>query len=192
MTNVVKSIKGFKSDMTCRDFKFEVGKTYTHEGNVGACEGGFHACPIEHHPLSVFEYYPPAGSIYREVEQSGDMDASDTKLASAVITIGVEISLGEITKRAVDFVMANLAPQKSKRKTNSGDYGAATNSGDSGAAFSHAPYSRVMCEGDGQALYCTEFADDGSITSVACGITGRDGIKANTWYKAKNGELVEA
>jgi hypothetical protein len=74
--------------------------------------------------------------------------------------------------------------------SNSGTRGAASNSGDSGAAFSHAYGSKVMCEGDGQALYCTEFADDGSIASVACGITGRDGIEAGVWYHTKGGKLV--
>jgi hypothetical protein len=76
--------------------------------------------------------------------------------------------------------------------SNSGDYGAASNSGYYGAAFSHAYNGKVMCEGDGQALYITEFADDGSIASVACGITGRDGIKAGIWYVCKGGKLVPA
>jgi hypothetical protein len=76
--------------------------------------------------------------------------------------------------------------------SNSGYSGAASNSGYSGAAFSHACNSKVLCEGDGQALYITEFADDGSIASVACGVTGRDGIKAGIWYVCKGGKLVPA
>jgi hypothetical protein len=76
--------------------------------------------------------------------------------------------------------------------SNSGYGGAASNSGTHGVAFSHAFNSKVMCEGDGQALYITEFADDGSIASVACGVTGRDGIKAGIWYVCKGGKLVPA
>ena len=55
----------------------------------------------------------------------------------------------------------------------------------------HAYGGKVMCEGDGQALYCSEFNDNLELVSNACGITGQDGIKAGTWYTCKGGKLVE-
>ena len=45
----MKAYKGFKADMTCRGFKYEVGKTYKTDKAV-LCECGFHACE---HPLDV-------------------------------------------------------------------------------------------------------------------------------------------
>src|ERR1700688_3672874 len=87
----VASIKGFDSNLQCRGFQFEVGKTYTVSGKIKACENGFHACPANEHPLSVLEYYPPTSRFF-EVVQDGKRDAEGTKLASASITIGVEIS----------------------------------------------------------------------------------------------------
>ena len=29
---IIKAYKGFNKDMTCRDFQYEVGKAYEHEG----------------------------------------------------------------------------------------------------------------------------------------------------------------
>ena len=66
MTHIV-AYKGFNADWTCRDFKYEVGKTYTHKGDAVACKSGFHACE---NPLNVFDYYPPTGKL-AEVHMSG-------------------------------------------------------------------------------------------------------------------------
>ena len=224
----IASIKGFNKDLTCRGFQFEEGKTYEHDGTVSACASGFHACDAAEHPLNVFQFYAPATSRYFDVTQAGALsrDGDGAKVASAKITLGVEISLHDLALRAVEFVMSRTKGKDKQHNkavsgaaSNSGVSGAASNSGDSGAAsnsgyrgaasnsgyrgaasnsgvrgaaFSHAPYSKVMCAGDGQALYNTEFASDGSIASVACGITGRDGVKAGVWYVAKAGKLVAA
>jgi hypothetical protein len=241
----IPAIKGFNRDLTCRGFKFDPGQTYEVSGKVEACSNGFHSCPLgdEHSPLSVFEYYAPGISRYFEVEASGDTDRQGNKIASAKITVGVEIGVGKLVERAIEWFAARKLAKGTSNSgysgaasnsgnsgaasnsgnsgaasnsgtrgaasnsgysgaaSNSGNYGAASNSGDSGAAsnsgtrgaaFSHAYGSKVMCEGDGQALYNTEFAEDGSIASVACGITGRDGVEAGVWYVCKDGKLVSA
>jgi hypothetical protein len=81
---VVTSIKGFNADWTCYDgFKFEIGKTYEVGGKIKACSNGFHACPTEEHPFSVFKFYSPAGNRFAETTQTGALDREGTKLASA-------------------------------------------------------------------------------------------------------------
>ena len=203
---VITSIKGFGPDLSCFGFKFEFGKTYTVPGEIKACSNGFHACPTDEHPLSVFEYYAPAGSRFAEVTQSGLTDRQGTKLASASITIGVELSIGDLAERAVKWVFdrANwkdgpVATGTNEGVTASGLRGAATASGYSGAATASG-YSGAAtatgCAGRvkgvvGCALFAVERDEKWNIISVACGIVGRDGIKADTWYSAKDGKLVE-
>ena len=42
--NATKAYKAFNSDLTCKDFQYEVGKEYHHKGKLELCESGFHAC----------------------------------------------------------------------------------------------------------------------------------------------------
>lgn len=39
----MKAYKGFNHDWTCKDFQYEIGKTYETD-NILMCERGFHAC----------------------------------------------------------------------------------------------------------------------------------------------------
>ena len=186
----ISGIKGFNRNLVCRDFQFEIGKSYTVKGKVKPCGNGFHACPDTVDPLSVFQFYAPGTSRYCVVDQGGEViPHEDNKAASGEIFIRHEITVQEIIERAVKFRMAKADEEQA---SNSGYYGAASNSGARGAAMSHAYSGKVMCEGDGQALYCSEFNDKMKLVSIACGITGRDGIRAGTWYYCLDGKLVEA
>ena len=98
-TNTIKGIeviayKGMNSDMSCRDFKYEIGKTYKTD-NVKINEYGFHACL---NPLNIL--YPRyASSRYFKVKLSGEItkcNGSDTKVAATEITILEEINIKEL------------------------------------------------------------------------------------------------
>lgn len=64
----MKAYKGFNSDITCRGFQYEEGKTYE-EPTADLCKKGFHTCED---PLDCIGYYHPAdGAVYGEVELGG-------------------------------------------------------------------------------------------------------------------------
>ena len=134
MEQKLKTYKAFDKDLSCRGFKYEVGKEYEETGDIKACEKGFHACP---YPLDVFGYYAPAGSRFCEVEQSGKIDGSESdKVCSSKIRIGAELDIRGLVKAAVSFVKercTNECNAEPGKPATAGDYGAAT-AGDSGAA----------------------------------------------------------
>ena len=134
MEQKLKTYKAFDKDLSCRGFKYEVGKEYEETGDIKACEKGFHACP---YPLDVFGYYAPAGSRFCEVEQSGKIDGSESdKVCSSKIRIGAELDIRGLVKAAVSFVKercTNECNAEPGKPATAGDRGAAT-AGDRGAA----------------------------------------------------------
>ena len=127
---IVTGIKAFGADLSCLAHQFEVGKTYSVSGGIKACKHGFHAIPDDQHPLSVFEFYPPS-SRFCIVEQSGDMDRSGTKLASAMISVRLEISLSDLILRAAKWVFDRATPEG---PATTSDNGLASATGVQGAA----------------------------------------------------------
>jgi hypothetical protein len=205
VTAVVTSFKGFDADLKCRDFQYEVGKTYTHDGEVSACNSGFHACE---YPLHVLRYYKPGTSRFAIVEQAGELSRhdGDSKVASSKITVKAEINLAGLIKAAVEYTTSRAKPVKGSvtradnaAATASGDYGAATASGYSGAATASGYSGAATASGrngkargkDGCALFLAERNGNWEIVVVWAGIAGRDGIKADTWYSLRGGKPVE-
>ena len=89
-----KAYKAFYSDMICRGFKYEEGKTYEIEGELELCKRGFHACL---NLLDVFNYYSGEFGkdvVVHEVELEGvsdEISSDDSKVVANKITIGKRI-----------------------------------------------------------------------------------------------------
>ena len=229
MEQKIKAYKAFDKDLSCRGFKYEVGKEYEETGDIKACEKGFHACP---YPLDVFGYYAPAGSRFCEVEQSGKIDDSESdKVCSSKIRIGAELDIRGLVKAAVSYVKerctneCNAEPGKPATAGDSGaatagyrgaatagNYGAATagdsgaaTAGDSGAATARGKAStgsnglsvargkNVQVKGGiGAILVIAEERDDTyDIVDWKAVVVDGEVVKADTWYRLENGELVE-
>jgi hypothetical protein len=177
VVGVIPAIKGMDRDMKCRYFQFATGETYTVEGVIKACENGFHACPGDAHPLSVFEYYAPATSRYFDVTVSGKTDREGAKIAAASITIGVEISLGVLIQRAVDWVISKAKP--GGVASNSGERGAASNTGYGGARPANAwPQQQWLRHHQGQSCHIPLESIPHGPTATRCrgGITALGGM----------------
>lgn len=213
MEQKIKAYKAFDKDLSCRGFKYEVGKEYEETGDIKACEKGFHACP---YPLDVFGYYAPAGSRFCEVEQSGKIDDSESdKVCSSKIRIGAELDIRGLVKAAVSFVKerctneCNADPGKPatagyRGAATAGNSGAAT-AGDRGAAtargkastgsngLSVARGNNVQVKGGiGAILVIAEEGEDTcDIVDWKAVLVDGEVVKADTWYRLENGELVE-
>ncbi len=166
--------KGMDKDMKCRGFRYEVGGEYeTDEAEV--CECGFHACE---YPLDVFNYYPPAGSRFFEVEQSGSISKSDedTKVASSKIKIGAELSIAGLVKAAVEYTKERCTQNEGDKAT--GDRGAASATGYRGAASATGDWGAASATGYQGAASATGDRGAASATgkasaAMACGIEGK-------------------
>ncbi len=183
---VVTAYKGFKQDLTCRGYQFEIGGTYKHEGEVEACASGFHSCE---YPLDVFGYYAPSESRFAIVKASGHLSRhnDDSKIASATLVVEAEISMPTMISRAIDWVMSKV--DKSVEQTvvgetasNTGNRSAASNTGDYSAASNTGNYSAASNTGYQSAASNTGYQSAASNTGdySAASNTGDYSAASNT------------
>ena len=202
----IKGYKGFDKNMKCRDFQYETGKDYQHDGNITCCHSGFHFCT---NPFDVLAYYAPANSRFCEVEGSGESakEENDTKVSVSNLHVGFEIGLNGLINAGVKFIL-NKVKWNNCEATNTGDRSAATNTGDRSAATNTGNRSAANVEGKDSiaivtgrkskaagALGCwlvlTERDDNMNIINVkAIKVDGKK-IKANIFYTLEDGEIKE-
>ena len=166
-TPVIIAYKGFDKDLKCRDFQFEIGKTYTHAGPVVSCQSGFHACE---NPFDVLNYYDLLDSRFAVVEQSGATERrpEDTKIASATITIKAELSLPDFIRSAVDWIVDFTKPDRARPTgtalTDNGTYAARIASSGDGARIGSSGYA-AQIGSSGYAAQIGSSGDDARIGS---------------------------
>ncbi|MBN0251385.1 hypothetical protein JTL41_28700 [Pseudomonas aeruginosa] len=205
---IVTAYKGFKQDLTCLGYQFEIGGTYKHEGEVEACASGFHSCE---YPLDVFGYYAPGDSRFAIVKASGQLSRhdDDSKIASATLVVEAEISMPTMISRAIDWVMSkvdksveqtvvggtasNTGYQSAASNTgnrsaasNTGYRSAASNTGDYSAASNTGNYSAASNTGDYSAASNTGYQSAASNTGYqsAASNTGNYSAASNTGYQS--------
>ena len=172
--------KGFNTDLTCRDFQFQIGETYTHEGKVEACASGFHACE---NPFDVFNYYNPK-SRFAIVECSGEISkesSGDSKIACGSIHIKAEIGLPTLISKAVDLILSKIKWETAK-ESNTGYRSAATNTGYQSAATNTGYQSAATNTGNQSAATNTGYQSAATNTgnSSAATNTGDRSAATNT------------
>ena len=163
-TETIIAYKGFNQDWKCRDFQFEIGKTYEHDGEVKACNSGFHSCE---NPLDVLNYYNLCDSRFAIVKASGEISRhnEDSKVASAKITVEAELKLPEFIAAAINWI--KKACEFAGDEIASGNYSQLAASGD---------YSQLAASGNSSKLaasgYSSKLAASGYSSIVMAAATG--------------------
>ncbi|ELV6230264.1 hypothetical protein SHK82_003588 [Salmonella enterica] len=189
MTKEIVTFKGFNKDLKCRDFQFEIGKTFHHDGKVEACGSGFHACEC---PFDVFSYYSPADSRFAETISFGITDREedgDTKIASASITIKAELTLPQFIQRGIEWIWSKI-DKSLEQQIMCGDCSAATNTGNRSAASNTGNRSAATNTGNRSAASNTGNRSAASNTGDCSAATNTGDCSAATntgdWSAATN------
>ena len=96
MSEPIKGYKVFNPDWTCRNFQYEVGKTFEEDVTPKCCDRGFHFCTKASDCFSYYGFNPE--NKVAEVLALGtvDTESDDTKCCTNKIQIVREISWQEL------------------------------------------------------------------------------------------------
>ena len=107
--------KGFNSELKCKGYQYEIGKTYTIDSDkeLAVCpkveknQAGLHFCK---NPVNVLDFYPnEKGNRFCVVESIGKTisDYFDTKVATDKLKVIKEINFSELMELGVEYRIKN-------------------------------------------------------------------------------------
>ena len=191
----IVAYKGFDKDFKCRDFQYEVGKTYEMDGNIKCYNRGFHACES---PMEVFDCYDMLTSRFAAVEQSGkiDKEESSTKVCSSRIKIKAELKLADIIKLGVEWLKEITVPSKieADNSSNEGYFAKIGSSGYSAKIGSLGDSAKIGSSGDhakiGSLGDSAKIGSSGDYAKI--GSSGDYAKIGSSGYSAKIGSLGDS
>ena len=115
------TMKAIGHNMKCRDFQYEIGKTYEipQDQRISVCSKGFHAIKKDLPPTALFKYYSPAEygkpSHYCKVAIDGEMDEYYGKVVGRKISILGEMDIVQLCEAQRNW-LRNLPQDINSRK----------------------------------------------------------------------------
>ena len=192
----MKMYKGFDKDMKCRDFQYEIGKTYE-EPTAELRSRGFHACE---RPLDVLRYYEPGKmSRYCEVDLD-DVSAqkdNDSKRCGKKIAVKAEIGITGLVKAQIEYVKEHATMEHTDPKqATAGEFGAATSRGcvsvgKNGCGLVRGENVKIKGGMGAILVIAVENDVDYDIKEWKAFVVDGETVKPDTWYTLKDGRPVE-
>jgi hypothetical protein len=145
---IIIGYKGFDKDFKCKDLQYEVGATFTHNGDIKLCNSGLH---FVENPFDILNYYPLIGSKFAVVEASeiSDETESDSKRVAKSLTIKSELNLDGLIKAGWKFIFEKVSKPSNNNSATSGNGAHSATSGDGAHSATSGNYAHSATSGYG-------------------------------------------
>ena len=203
----MKGYKGFEKGLICRGKQY-AENTVFEEDKAEICKSGMHFCE---RPIDVLAFYPPCddnGNLndFAEVEALDEALTDDNiKYTTKKLKVGAKIGIVGLIKAEVEYIKEQIAKTPNNLKAvnsgfrssavNSGYSSSAVNSGKEGIAVALGIESKAKAALGGWLVLSEWEYDEENYQWHRIAVKSRkvDGnkIKADTFYKLKNGRFVE-
>ena len=211
-----KGYKAFNPGMICNDKQYAENTDYEEVGGKICEKGMMHYCVNPFDVLNFYDLVDESGNFsdFAEVEALDQpISGSDGKFATKKLHIGAKLSFAGFIKACIDYTKEQTIVNMPKSDVTTGDSAQICSSGNSAQIGSSGDCAKIDSTGVDSVICCAghgctvkakigswitlaewEYSEEKGRSVPRCVKTEYvDGekIKADTWYRLKNGEFVE-